>query len=150
MSGSYNLKEVIDRKLTHSYDKRYMLYMFMFYFFCFQSGKSKSSHKKTSQTGSQSRMSKFWGICRYILLFIIIPPFLNYASLHQEATHLQPDGKHCTCCSINLQVPFFLIFAFWKTCIISASLVSFYVWDYLVSLILFNLLHFMHLLHNQK
>jgi hypothetical protein len=35
-----------------------------------------------------------WSSMKYILLLVILPPFINYAALQKETTELKPPGKN--------------------------------------------------------
>ena len=41
-------------------------------------------------------------ISKYVILILAVPPFINYASLHQEAKELQPPGMLIVCCFYSI------------------------------------------------
>lgn len=53
----------------------------------------QSNTADSSPKGFLHYCRKAWVVTKYALLILIIPPFLNFAALHQEAKHLKPEGE---------------------------------------------------------
>ncbi|ESO93742.1 hypothetical protein LOTGIDRAFT_228523 [Lottia gigantea] len=53
---------------------------------------SKQKKNQDSKSGT-TLLRRCCGTLKYLLLLVIVPPFLNYASLQKEKTELKPDGE---------------------------------------------------------
>lgn len=68
--------------------------MSLYFLLCMNQDVGKGLHRKAEVKSTLSYGTVLLNIGKCLLLIIIIPPFLNYASLQREGQMLLPKGSH--------------------------------------------------------